>query len=347
MKKSVFLLFMLMVWTNSLFAQVNIGENTEFSGLLFGDYFWMANHHTETVEGSNGFWIRRIYLTLEHDISNSFSTRLRLEMNTEGDFVSSSKMTPVVKDAYLKWKNEEHQLLAGISGTPTWGLVEDVWGYRSVEQTPLDLYGFGSSRDFGVAAKGSLGDMGSLEYHVMLGNGNSNASEFNRGKKSMLALTYNISEEVVVQIYGDWNDLEGETDWLTIQGFAAYQTDDWAVGVLYAHQNRNNARLTPGGRRDWNLDIASVFTNFSISEKHRGFLRIDHAFDPVPGTQDNDYIPISNRAESTFMVGGIDLELDPKVHLMPNIELIFYNNPVAGDTPDTDFIPRLTLFFTL
>lgn len=346
MKITGILCVLLMVRASTSFAQLNTGDKGKFSGLVYSDFYWMAAHHDNEVEGHNGFWIRRVYFTYDREISESFSARFRLEANSPGDFITEAKLSPVVKDLYLKWQNKRHQVWAGISSTPTWGLTEDVWGYRAVEKTPLDLLNFGSSRDFGIAARGQLDRQGKLNYHFMFGNGSGNESEINTGKKIMLALSYAATDHLVFEIYGDWNDNTGDTDWLTLQGFAAWQSDNFNVGILYAHQNRSNA-FDPivAGFDGLNLDLVSIFTNFKLSETTGGFLRVDHTFDPIPGVNDNDYIPISGGAEITILIGGFDFNLNPGIHLIPNIETVIYGENPTGITPDTDFIPRLTLFY--
>lgn len=342
MKRIPLLCGLVLLCTGTVTAQ----NNGELSGLFFGDYFWMASNHDENLEGQNGFWIRRIYLTYDRNLTDSFSARVRLEMNSEGDFITSAKLEPVVKDAYLEWKSGEHSIIAGISGTPTFGLSEDVWGYRSVEKAPLDLHNFGSSRDFGIAAEGKLGPEGNLRYHLMFGNGNSNGSEVNKGKKWMLSLAYYLTDHFVIEGYADWNDRAEDTDYSTLKGFAGYQSDSFSAGFVYAHQKREKFFTTAGQSEDLELDIFSAFTNFSLSEKTTALFRIDHMFEPNPGMTDNDYLPFSGEAESTLVIAGIDIELDENVHLIPNIETIVYGKNTAGETPTTDVLPRLTLFFT-
>ncbi len=106
--KRVALLCILFLFTipHISIAQVAIGDQAELSGRVYSDYYWMTQHHNENIEGKNGFWFRRIYATYDRDLADGFSTRLRLEMNSTGDFVSSSDMVPYIKDAYLKWQND-------------------------------------------------------------------------------------------------------------------------------------------------------------------------------------------------------------------------------------------------
>lgn len=342
MRHTVLLCLFLFISTSAAFAQVKVGESGKLSGLVYSDYYWMISNHDESLEGNSGFWIRRIYLTYDRELNESFSTRLRLEMNGEGDFATAARMTPIVKDAWLKWENERHEILAGISSTPTFSLVKDVWGYRAVEETPLNLQNFGSSRDFGLAAKGSLDEDERLSYHAMIGNGHGhNGAEINQGKKVMLSLSYQLTDQWVVEIYGDWNSLSGDQNWTTVQGFAGYQSENLSFGALYARQHRS--RPEPMG--DLNLDIASIFARASVSSSATGFLRADHMFDPNPGGSEISYIPFSNDAESTLLIGGVDFDLDSGVHLIPNIEAVVYSETPLGDTPKSDLLPRLTLFY--
>jgi len=71
---------------------------------MFGDYYWAAANHDAEMASQNGFWLRKIYLTYDKSINTDFDVRLRLELNSAGDFKTKSALTPVVKDAYLKFK---------------------------------------------------------------------------------------------------------------------------------------------------------------------------------------------------------------------------------------------------
>ncbi|HYN40470.1 MAG TPA: hypothetical protein VE129_01740, partial [Thermoanaerobaculia bacterium] len=133
-------------------------EKVEIGGLLFGDAYAVVTHHDPAIDNQYGFWLRRGYLTFDFAIATTWSARFRLEVNSPGDFESSSRMTPFVKDAYVAWKDKGHELYLGISPSPTFERVEDFWGYRAVEKPALDLYRLGSSRDFGVAYKGRMAD---------------------------------------------------------------------------------------------------------------------------------------------------------------------------------------------
>ncbi|MCH7805200.1 MAG: hypothetical protein IH937_14120, partial [Acidobacteria bacterium] len=124
----------------------------KISGLAFGDFYWAAASHDESLKDRNGFWFRRIYLTFDKAMTEQLDMRLRLQMNSAGDFRSDTRLNPFAKDVYLRWKvTDQHQAYLGLSATPTWNVVQDFWSYRSLEKTVLDLQRMGAPRDLGVA----------------------------------------------------------------------------------------------------------------------------------------------------------------------------------------------------
>jgi hypothetical protein len=91
------------------------------------------------------------------------------------------------------------------------------------------------------------------------------------------------------------------------------------------------------------MNLASLFANLKISKNATTFLRVDHMFNPNPRGEGIDYIPFSDRAESTLIIAGVDFLVDNAVHIMPNIETVVYGESSAGSTPNADLIPRITL----
>ncbi|WP_457654498.1 porin [Rhodocaloribacter sp.] len=316
------------------------GQSASFRGLVFGDAYWVAGSDDGALENRNGFWFRRIYLTFDFAISDAWSARLRTEMNSKGDFSSKAKLEPAAKDVYLRWKHGNHRLTFGLSGTPTWNVVESFWGYRSVEKTLLDLQKLGSSRDVGVAARGSLDGEKKIRYNVMLANGNGTSSETNKGKKGFLALTFYPASSVVFEVYGDYDDRSGDTDRTTVQGFVGFKGHAGRVGIQYAYQRRN---VVGGG--SVTLNALSVFGAMPLSKKVTGFARFDRMFDPNPDAAKISYLPFAENARSTLALAGVDIAAHEQVHFMPNVEAVFFD-VVDGSAPAPTIMPRFTFFYT-
>lgn len=317
-------------------------ENGKISGYAFGDFYFVLNHHLEKAEGRNGFWFRRIYFTYDREIAKNIDVRFRLEMASPGLLQYSNKMMPFVKDAYVRWKTGQYQFFLGISQTPTWARIEKVWGYRSVEKTPLDLQKWGSSRDFGLGVKGALNRAGTLRFHAMFGNGSGYRSEDNKGKKFLVSLAYSPTENFLLEFYWDFEDLPGAQDIHTLQAFAAFAAENMRIGMVLARQAREGHG--PIGT-DLQLDLLSVFAAGTIRPNLKYFVRMDKIMDPNPKGAKVTYLPFDPLAEFLFLVGGIDYEFAPGIHLMPNVEWVVYEKRPDGSQPGSDLIPRLTFFY--
>ena len=110
----------------------------------------ISTTNTNNVQNQQGFWIRRVYFTYDLQFSEKFTTRFRLEANSNGQFAGGN-LNPYVKDAYLKWTfNGKQALTLGIQPSLTFDWFEGFWGLRHIEKTPADLYRIDSSRDFGA-----------------------------------------------------------------------------------------------------------------------------------------------------------------------------------------------------
>lgn len=338
MKKVVFMVLCAALFGTGLLAQE--AGHGKFSGLMFGDYYYVADNHNTNIKDHHGYWFRRIYFTYDYTIDNNFSTRFRLEMGNDGSYSSEIVMAPFVKDAYLKYKISDQSFILGISPTPTFALVEKFWGYRSVEKTPLDLQRISSSRDFGLAAMGSFDSQKQFRYHAMFSNGSSNKQEVNKGKSGMLALSYYPVKNFVIELYGDYADLPGIDNTYLLQAFAGYKSDELSAGVLYADQTLENSTTGNTKRR-----VISGFFTHGLSNKINLLLRADIMLDPNLSGEKIAYIPFDKTAKSNLFIAGIDWTIAEDVHLIPNLKFVKYSENDLGITPGNDIYANLTFYW--
>jgi len=106
------------------------GGEGKLSGEAFGDIYWVAANHDSALEDQNGLWIRRANLSYDYKWDESFSGRVRVEAMTPGDFESDEIMFTFIKDAWVKYTVSTHNVLLGLSQTPSLSLVEEIWGMR-------------------------------------------------------------------------------------------------------------------------------------------------------------------------------------------------------------------------
>ena len=255
---------------------------SQIDGYMFGEYYSVFKHSDANIDGRHGFWFRRIYFTYNGKLTDTVKMRLRLEMNSPGDFISGSTLDPYVKDAFLSAKVGSHNVMFGIMATPTFGFnIEDYWGYRHLEKTPLDLYKMAPSRDFGIGLKGDLDKKKRISYFLFLGNGASNKGETDKYKKFYGALAFKPFDGMIIEVYGDYEPKSNNRTYYTYQGFAGYGGDWGRIGVQYARRHYNEEVPLPGPDIDRDYDIVSGFAVIKAGSSVELVARYDKAL--VPG----------------------------------------------------------------
>ena len=314
-------------------------ENIMIGGLVFGDAYALVDNHSPGVDDQTGFWIRRAYLTFDSKITDAWSSRFRFEVNSPGNFTTNGPLDPYVKDAYLARTANGSTLYLGMSPSPTFDFVETFWSYRHIEKTPVDLYRMGSSRDIGVAYKGSA-DEGRIFYHAMLGNGAGTGSETNDGKKAMLSVGYNLTPSLTAQFYADYEDRPNHTNRNTYQGFLGWKAEQSRYGLSYTWQNREQQDAPEAP-----VSVASIFGAWNLTDKSTLVARYDYNFDGYPDANQVPYLVFPNNTEFNFAILGWNYQFNPQISFGPNLEYTMYRETDGVPAPDNDLMFRATLFY--
>ncbi len=342
-------LFIALISTSGL-AQFK-PESGQISGYMIGEYFHFAAHHTgngeDGLQGRHGFWFRRIYFTYDNSLSDGFKMRFRLEAASTASLSEPTALVPFVKDAYLSWNfTKSASLIAGIQSPPSFAQVEEVWGYRSLEKPPLDLYRWTSSRDFGVSVKGGT----NIVYHAMFANGSANKTETDKGKKIYGSLGYKTGG-LFIEAMAQYDRTKGVDDDLITQAFVSYQGKWGRLGLQFSHDSYKKRETD----ETYKYNIASIFAIYKPSEKIDLIGRWDHNFGD--GWKLNfdgasvAYVPFADNHEFDFFIVSLSWQAHKNVWIIPNLKLAAYSeNDLMKDEPDyqkpgNDLYTNLTLWF--
>ena len=323
-------------WVPGVSAQDNEQSRFRIGGLLFGDGYYVASNHEAENEGALGLVLRRGYLTFDADFTESLFGRLRFEVNQSGEFETYT-FDVDFKDLYLKWNLGRQRLLVGLSPSPTFDLIESIWGFRYLVRTPMDLQGV-ASRDTGIAANGPLNSSGTLSYRAMIGAGVEFGNETGEGPKFMGALTWKPSSRWTIDLYADHERLPGPTDQSTLQAFVAHEAGGLRWGAQYSHQDR---------QEDPPLELASAYVIGRVGEKTTLVGRVDRLIQPSPAGNNISYIPFDPDTPATFFIAGMEFKVGPHLFITPNTIVTVYDRDDQGVRPTTDFYLRLTVFLKL
>jgi len=333
----------------------------KFSGLMFGDYYWYYERHQDeisstdptVIKGQHGLWFRRIYFAYDYSFTKSLTTRFRLEVNSNGDFVGGD-LVPYLKDAYLRWTYKGSQRLTlGIHPTLTFDWLDGFWGLRHIEKTPADLYRIDSSRDFGFTFDGPA-PIDGLKYAVQFGNESSNGSETQEGKILRFESRYERNPKLALEGFYSFGRRPASGNRHTAQGVGGYRSDAVRVGAQYLWQNRQS------GLDEVADQTISIWSGFAVWEflpkKANVFFRLDDVTGHLgnletglPGADGIDYWVLSPQSPFTTWIFGGEWYVHPAVRLSPNVEIVRYDkdpDPVNLPGRRQDAMFRFTFFWT-
>ncbi len=322
-----------------LTSAVRLKAEGKFSGLMFGDYYYALKNHDAAVKNNNGFWLRRIYFTYDNTLTDKIAMRFRLEMNSPGDFKTSTTLIPFVKDAYLTTKIGKHTLMLGLIGTPLYDNLDEYWGYRPMEKTPVDLFKFGNSREFGLGLKGALDAKSKLTYTVVVGNGAGTKSETDHGKAIYGRLNFQPTPALFLELYADYTNTGNDSSVNILQAFAGVKGNWGRSGLNFGY------RHTKQGETGSDLKFVSLFGVFKLCPKLEFVARYDRMLDINPNGSKIEYIPMANNAKANVVLAGLGWSLSENVKVIPNIKYVFYDAPASGLKPSADLYTYLTLYF--
>jgi hypothetical protein len=335
----------------------------KFSGLVFGDYYaydaWhqdqVSTTNTTKVQGQQGFWLRRIYFTYDLTFSEKFTTRLRLEANSNGQFQNPGNINTYIKDAYLKWTFSQGQVATlGIQPSLTFDWFESWYGLRHIEKSPADLYRIDSSRDLGVSVGGPISAVKNLAYAVQYGNESGTGAETDEYKIWRFEGRYVAETGIAAEAFYSFAGRPGGQDRTTAQAILGWRGKTFRVSGHYLHQKRENANAEGA---DQSIDIVSGFGYWEFLPKRADvFFRLDDVKGKLagvttglPGADGIDYWILSPQQPFKNYIFGGEYYLFPTIRVSPNVGLVKYDadpDPTLFPGRDQDRILRVTFFWS-
>lgn len=350
-KVSLILLISCIIGLLPVLAQAQFKPGTgEITGYMIAEWYSIVEHNTgkdnDGIEGKRGFWLRRIYFTYNNQISDAVKMRFRIEMNSPP--FKSNTLVPFVKDAWIDFNlGAGVHLKTGILDPPIYTTLEKIWGYRSLEKTPLDLYKWTSTRDFAVGLFGG----NKLRWGGYFGQGSSTKGETDNGKKVYLHVDYS-EKGFNLALNGYYEHRNEIIDEYLIHPFASY-TADWGRVCLEYGLRNETIKPEDGEERRYKYNVFSAFIVFGVSKKIELILRYDLNWGN--GYIENwegsgaGYVPFADYAEPRFLIAAVSWNATKNVWLIPNIKYTTYADPKEDgkldEKPDNDMYINVTLFF--
>ncbi|MGA7160636.1 MAG: hypothetical protein WBZ48_06520 [Bacteroidota bacterium] len=379
--------------TGSAFSQMT------FSGYMFGDYYYNvtrdpvfnvkapANSALSSAapgsESMQAFQFRRIYFTMDDNISPVFAARLRFEADqsanpgvtapaagSSADELVSGKMAPFVKEAWVAWKEifTGSTLTFGNQLTPGFAISEANWGFRFLEKTIMDQKGLVGAVDLGISLRGKLTSDGVLNYWLMIGNNsgsglstgstNGTTPEQNKYKRYYADIQVVPDKMWMATAYVDYA-AAGDIPNLAKTALVNNGTLTEAVYVGYGRSTLTSSAPTQTnvGVEGFMQQQSNGYVSSSGSLASRNVLGYwvygVYYFIPeiaVVGRYDSfDPNTASDNAAKgdsrNYALGGLVYKPDKNIFISPNIVWESYEAPVVGPSVKASLTARLTLWY--
>ena len=201
-------------------------ERTQVSGRMYFDMTSIKQRSNGVGVAPSGtaFDIKRFYLGIDHQFNDVYSANLTMDAEYRSALGASGTSTVTInptggnteffiKKAYVQAKYFPWLTLrAGAADLPWIPFVEDLYGYRYVEQTLTDRTKFGTSSDWGIHALGSFDPIGDPKTGPV------------------------VSYAVAVVDGGGYRRISGagggpRTDSLDVEGRVSAKWMDWTLGL--------------------------------------------------------------------------------------------------------------------
>lgn len=146
-------------------------QNTSISGRMYWDFTNVdtsVNHVRTGTTNGTAFDIKRFYIGIDHKFDDVWSANV----TTDFTYDSTTGVNQLyIKKAYVQAKVSDALVFkVGSTDMPWIPFMEDIYGYRYVENTLTDRLKDGNSADWGAHVSGKLYD-GVLNYAFSVVNG--------------------------------------------------------------------------------------------------------------------------------------------------------------------------------
>lgn len=258
-------------------------ESTTVSGKIFADVtnIDLQNDGVDSAANGTGIDVKRFYLGVTHAFDDVWSVNVTSDFN----YVSNDAETQVyIKKAYLQAKLSDALIgRLGSADLPWVPMVEDLYGYRFVENVIIDRLKFGTSADWGLHAGGKVAD-GMFNYAVSAINGAGYKNPTRSNSMDVEARVGFMPFKGLTLAIGGYNgklgkDVEGSTTPTRhtasrADAVVAYVDGPWRVGAEYFQAKDWNQVTSVASDK---ADGYSLWASFAFSPKWGAFARADSA----------------------------------------------------------------------
>ncbi len=283
----------------------------KISGVTYFDF--------SATDTKSAFNFERQYFGYGGEVSDKVSykilfdvgrTNLGTTLDKKGKEISEdTRLVAFLKKAQVNYESSFGKFNFGLIGMNTYGVQESNWGYRFIEKSAIDKYGFSATADIGVGFSRSLID--NLNLSLLFVNG--------EGFKKPQGDDYHKIAFNATYGEGNLNKNDGYNAGL-VYTTESTNTDPTTMASVFGGFAGMGLRL--GGEYDMltkgsvESNIISVSANYTVRDNIDIFARYDMV-------DDNDN---ADKNGKNYLVTGIVLACDGGISVAPNLRIVNYEN---------------------
>jgi hypothetical protein len=290
---------------------LGVASEGKIGGVTYFDY--------TNAEEKSAFNFQRQYFMYGVNVSDDVNFKVIFDVGrTNKEEEEDARLVTFLKKAQIDYKTSYGKLSLGMIGMNTNNVQEKNWGYRFIEKSAIDKYGFSSTADLGIGFSRSLTGQLNMSLQVVNGEGYKNPQS---DKYHKIAFNSTYGERNLVKNSGfnagvvfttEPTDDKPNTMASLFGGFAG-------MGLRLGGQFN---MLTKGGIES---QVISVSSNYGMTDKLDAFVRYD-MYDP--NTDEID----EGKDNSTYLIAGIQLSCGNGLLVAPNIRMESYEDNLDSVT---------------
>ena len=297
---------------------ISMAKEGKIGGITYFDY--------SKTEDKSAFNFNRQYFSYTGDNAENINYKIVFDvgrtnvggaMKEKGySYISEdTRLVVFLKKAQIDYKSSYGKVSMGLIGTNTYGVQEKNWGYRFIEKSAIDGYGFSSTADIGVGFSRSLIENLNISLQVVNGEGFKQPQGDKYHK-----ISFNTT-------YGE-RRLNNNDGYNTGIVYSTEATDGDPTNMLSAFGGFSGMGLRIGAEYDMltigstESSIISVSANYSFMDNKDIFLRYD-IYDKNTSVEADG---------SSYIITGILISCGNGLSVAPNIRIESFENDSDSKT---------------
>ena len=309
------------------YISISIAAEGKIGGVTYFNY--------TNAEEKSAFNFQRQYFSYGIDISDEVKFKVVFDvgptnkgdvvyLNNEGvpeNISEDTRLVAFLKKAQIDYKTSYGKLSLGMIGMNTYNIQEKNWGYRFIEKSAMDKYGFSSTADLGIGFSRSITDQLNMSLQIVNGEGFKKPQS---DKYHKIAFNSTYGERNLVKNSGfnagvvyttEQTDNKPNIMTSLFGGFAGMGL---RLGGQYNVVRDGQTKLVVidsvgaiGATVELESNIISVSANYAVRNNIDIFARYDMV-------DDND---ITNKNGENYLVTGIVLTCNGGISVAPNVRI--------------------------